>query len=59
MHFEHNNKKKMSDDDGYVDVSLAKDGGVMKKILKEAPADALGPPPLGNEVEAHYTGKFI
>jgi hypothetical protein len=46
------------DGDGFVDVSFAKDGGVMKKILQEAPADAKGPPPNGNEVEAHYTGKL-
>ncbi len=44
------------DEDGFVDVSFARDGGVMKKILQEAPADAKGPPPNGNEVEAHYTG---
>lgn len=47
----------MADTDGYIDVSFAKDGGVMKKITKQAPAGALGPPPNGNEVEAHYTGK--
>eukprot|EP00339_Tiarina_fusa_P030012 CAMPEP_0117043850 /NCGR_PEP_ID=MMETSP0472-20121206/30445_1 /TAXON_ID=693140 ORGANISM="Tiarina fusus, Strain LIS" /NCGR_SAMPLE_ID=MMETSP0472 /ASSEMBLY_ACC=CAM_ASM_000603 /LENGTH=473 /DNA_ID=CAMNT_0004755461 /DNA_START=68 /DNA_END=1486 /DNA_ORIENTATION=+ len=46
----------MADEDGYVDVSFAKDGGVMKKITKEAPEGAEGPPPDGNEVEAHYTG---
>ena len=46
----------MADNDGYVDVSFAQDGGVMKKILKEAPEGPLGPPPNGNEVEAHYTG---
>ena len=48
--------KTMADADGYIDVSFAKDGGVMKKILKEAPENASGPPPKGNEVEAHYTG---
>jgi hypothetical protein len=47
----------MEEDEGFVDVSFAKDGGVMKKILQEAPADARGPPPNGNEVEAHYTGE--
>ena len=47
----------MADEEGYVDVSFDKDGGVMKKILKEAPDGASGPPPNGNEVEAHYTGK--
>jgi hypothetical protein len=30
----------------------------MKKILKEAPEGASGPPPNGNEVQAHYTGKY-
>lgn len=49
----------MEDEDaGFIDVSFAKDGGVMKKILQEAPADAKGPPPNGNEVEAHYTGEY-
>lgn len=47
----------MADEEGYVDVSFAKDGGILKKILKEAPEGASGPPPSGNEVEAHYTGK--
>ena len=47
----------MADEEGYVDVSFAKDGGVMKKVLKMAPEGASGPPPNGNEVEAHYTGK--
>lgn len=46
----------MADEEGYIDVSFAKDGGVMKKIIKEAPEGASGPPPNGNEVEAHYTG---
>ncbi|KAL3944886.1 MAG: hypothetical protein SGBAC_001031 [Bacillariaceae sp.] len=40
----------------WIDVSTAQDGGVLKKILKEAPEGASGPPPDGNEVEAHYTG---
>jgi len=40
----------------WTDVSIAQDGGVMKKILKEAPEGASGPPPNGYEVEAHYTG---
>ena len=39
-----------------IDVSVAQDGGILKTILKEAPADALGPPPAGFEVTAHYTG---
>lgn len=46
-----------ADDDDFVDVSFAKDGGVCKKILEAAPEDGRGPPPKGNEVEAHYTGK--
>jgi len=45
----------MSDNE-YVDVSVAQDGGIMKKILMEAPEGARGPPPSGNEVSAHYTG---
>jgi peptidylprolyl isomerase len=40
----------------WIDVSFAKDGGVKKKILKEAPPDAQGPPPDGYEIQAHYTG---
>ena len=43
-------------DEEWIDVSIAKDGGVKKKILAAAPADADGPPPLGYEVTAHYTG---
>jgi hypothetical protein len=31
----------------WIDVSVAQDGGVMKKILKEAPEGASGPPPNG------------
>jgi len=37
------------------DVSFAKDGGIMKKIIRSA-EDGLGPPPKGTEVTAHYTG---
>jgi hypothetical protein len=48
----------MSDEEGFVDVSFAQDGGVLKKILKEAPEGASGPPPNGTEVEAHYTGTW-
>jgi hypothetical protein len=48
----------MADEGEWIDVSLAQDGGVQKKILKEAPEGASGPPPEGNEVEAHYTGTF-
>lgn len=40
----------------WIDVSVAQDGGVKKRILKEAPEGASGPPPNGYEVEAHYTG---
>ena len=47
----------MSDNE-FIDVSVAQDGGVEKKILEAAPEGALGPPPNGNEVEAHYTGAF-
>jgi hypothetical protein len=43
-------------DTEFVDVSIAQDGGVSKKILQSAPDGARGPPPKGNEVEAHYTG---
>lgn len=46
----------MSADEGYVDVTTAQDGGIMKKILKEADEGALGPPPKGTIVTAHYTG---
>jgi len=40
----------------WIDVSLAKDGGVKKKIVQAAPDDAKGPPPTGYQVTAHYTG---
>jgi hypothetical protein len=46
----------MADEGEWIDVSIAQDGGILKKILKEAPEGASGPPPDGNEVEAHYTG---
>ena len=42
--------------DEWIDVSVAQDGGVKKKILTPAPEDAIGPPPSGYEVTAHYTG---
>lgn len=42
--------------DEWIDVSVAQDGGVKKKILTPAPGDALGPPPPGYSVTAHYTG---
>jgi len=44
----------MSDD--LVDVSVAQDGGVKKRIIKAAPDDARGPPPMNYKVTAHYTG---
>ena len=43
-------------DGEWIDVSEAQDGGIKKKILTPAPADAEGPPPPGYEVTAHYTG---
>lgn len=46
----------MTDESEWIDVSTAQDGGVKKKILVAAPADAKGPPPAGFEVVAHYTG---
>ena len=39
-----------------VDVSYDQDGGVMKTILEAAPEGALGPPPPGCEISAHYVG---
>ena len=42
-----------------MDVSVAQDGGVKKKILQAAPDDAQGPPPNGYEVAAHYTGRLV
>ena len=42
----------------WIDVSLAQDGGVKKKILKAAPEDAEGPSPKGYQVSAHYTGRL-
>mmetsp|Transcript_8624 Transcript_8624/g.17918 ORF Transcript_8624/g.17918 Transcript_8624/m.17918 type:complete len:491 (+) Transcript_8624:119-1591(+) len=48
----------MSDNE-FIDVSVAQDGGVQKKILQAAPEGALGPPPSGNEVDAHYTGTLV
>jgi len=39
-----------------IDVSISRDGGVMKKITQAAPEGALGPPPDGTVVTAHYTG---
>jgi len=49
----------MADDESFIDVSVAQDGGVQKKILTAAPEGAEGPPPDGFEVEAHYTGTLV
>lgn len=46
----------MTDNDEWIDVSVAQDGGVKKKILVAAPEGAEGPPPKGCKVTAHYTG---
>lgn len=46
----------MASTDELIDVSVAQDGGVRKKILVEAPEGAEGPPPKGCQVTAHYTG---
>ena len=46
----------MSSDQSQVDVSVAQDGGILKRIIQKAPDDAEGPPPSGYEVTAHYTG---
>lgn len=46
-----------AEDEVWIDVSVAQDGGVLKKVTKEAPENASGPPPNGTEVTAHYTGK--
>jgi len=43
------------DVEGWVDVSLAQDGGVLKKVTFEASADS-STPEDGSEVRAHYTG---
>jgi peptidylprolyl isomerase len=40
----------------WIDVSVAQDKGVQKKIVQAALEGARGPPPHGNEVTAHYTG---
>jgi peptidylprolyl isomerase len=43
-------------DDVWIDITG--DGKLRKKILQIAPDDALGPPPIGYEVTAHYTGRL-
>jgi peptidylprolyl isomerase len=54
------NTSSMSTEGGegeeWIDVSVAQDKGVQKKILQAAAEGARGPPPHGNEVTAHYTG---
>ena len=45
-------------DDEWIDVSKKQDRGVLKKILQAATDDALGPPPNGSQVSAHYTGRL-
>ena len=50
---------EMEEEEEWLDVSIARDGGVRKKILQAAPDGALGPPPSGVQVEAHYTGRLL
>lgn len=45
--------------DDLIDVSISRDGGIMKKILSKAPEGADGPPPDGTVVTAHYTGTLV
>ena len=45
----------MSTDEGFVDITG--DGGILKKVLKEG--DGINFPPLGNKVQAHYTGTLL
>lgn len=42
-----------------IDVSVAQDGGIMKRVIQAAPEGAAGPPPNGYEVTAHYTGTVL
>lgn len=42
------------EEEGFVDISHAKDGGLLKKILVEGTGDAT--PPVGSQVEVHYVG---
>ena len=37
-------------------VDLTGDGGVLKRVTRAPPSDAVGLPPAGDEVKAHYTG---
>lgn len=41
-------------EDGFVDISADKDGGLLKKILVEGAGDEC--PPVGSSVEVHYVG---
>jgi len=47
----------MDGESDFFDVSVAQDGGVLKKILTEGVGEKS--PPDGNEVEAHYTGTLV
>lgn len=44
----------MAEDEGFVDISEQKDGGLLKKILVEGQGDASPTP--GSSVEVHYVG---
>ena len=46
-----------SENDGGVDISPEKDGGVLKKILKDGEGDEC--PCVGSEVFVHYTGTLL
>ena len=48
----------MATEGEFIDVSIAQDGGVKKRITQAAPEGAQGPPAIGNEVTAHYTGRL-
>ena len=49
----------MADNEGSkgVDITLEKDGGVLKRIIKEGTGDEL--PGKGNKVTVHYTGTLL
>jgi peptidylprolyl isomerase len=40
-------------------IDISGDGGILKKILTEAPVNSRGPPPPGSNVKAHYTGTLV
>lgn len=44
----------MADEEGFIDISEEKDGGLLKKILVEGQGDESPPP--GSEVHVHYVG---